>query len=172
MPWHNKRKEWGLKNTVTIEEGSGCINMFLDQSKDPKKHAFLFKPALNYYMCCKASEMSFSDLYKDLEQYVDNPKLRYKYVLRVKRGLGDTSKPGGLYKDQVYLEGALKLLEKRKEIDWQAFYSAKVNIEDLHRPKIMKKLGKKDGIVLPKFVEDPDDYVSRLDVIAKHNFID
>ena len=35
----------------------------------------------------------------------------------------------------------------------------------------MKKL-KKDDLVLPKFVEDPEEYVRRLDVIAKHNFID
>lgn len=145
--------------------------MFLEQAKDKNKYTFLFKPALNYYMCCKASEMSFSELYKDLEKYVDNPKLRYKYVLRVKRGLGDTSQPGGLYKDQVYLEGALKLLENRKNIDWHGFYSAKFNLEDLNRPKLMKKL-KKDNIVLPKFVVDEKDYVSRLDVIAKHNFID
>ena len=35
----------------------------------------------------------------------------------------------------------------------------------------MKKL-KKENIVLPKFVEDQEDYKKRLDVIAKHNFID
>jgi len=105
--------------------------MFLEQAKDPNKYCFLFKPALNYYMCCKAFEMSFAELFNDLEKYVDNPKLRYKYVLRVKRGLADTSQPGGLYKDQVYLEGALRLLKERKNIDWHGFYSAKLNLEDL-----------------------------------------
>lgn len=35
----------------------------------------------------------------------------------------------------------------------------------------MKKL-KKENIVLPTFVQDPVDYVKRLDIIAKHNFID
>ncbi len=52
---------------------------------------FLFKPALNYYACYKASEMSFVELFNDLEKYVDSPKKRWKYVLRVKRGLSDTS---------------------------------------------------------------------------------
>ena len=98
--------------------------------------------------------MSFQELFKDLAKFVDNPRLRYKYVLRVKRGLSDTSQPGGLYKDQVYLEGALKLLENRKDIDWPLFYSAKLNIEDLKRPRLLKKLVK-DDIVLPKFVHDP-----------------
>ena len=69
------------------------------------------------------------------------------------------------------MEGALKLLEKRKDIDWKGFYSAKLNIEDLKRPKIMKKL-KKDELVLPKFVEDVESYVKALDIIAKDNFIE
>lgn len=63
------------------------------------------------------------------------------------------------------------MLEARKNIDWQGFYSAKLNIEDLKRPKIMKNL-KKENIVLPMFVRDPNEYVKCLDVIAKHNFID
>lgn len=125
--WHNDRKKHSLKSAILQEEGSGCINMMLEHAKtqfapdaDPAevRRCFLFKPALNYYMCCKASEMSFYELFKDLEKYVDNSRLRYRYVLRVKRGLSDTSKPGGLYKDQVYLEGALKLLEHRKDINW------------------------------------------------------
>lgn len=99
QPWHNERKKWGLRSTITIEEGSGCINMMLEQSKNPNKFTYLFKPALNYYMCCMAYSMSFSELFNDLEKYVDNPKQRYKYVLRVKRGLNDTSQTGGLYKD-------------------------------------------------------------------------
>ena len=118
--------------------------------------------------------MSFYELYKDLEKYVDNNRLRYRYVLRVKRGLSDTSKPGGLYKDQVYLEGALKLLEHRKEINWSDFYCAKLNIEDLKRKRLMAKMKRDDGIVLPKFVEDEEavaTYKKCLDVIAKDNFI-
>jgi hypothetical protein len=43
--------------------------------------------------------MSFVELFNDLAKYVDNTRKRWKYVLRVKRGLGDTSLPGGLYKD-------------------------------------------------------------------------
>ena len=35
----------------------------------------------------------------------------------------------------------------------------------------MKKL-KKENLVLPKFVEDPAEYIKALDVIAKDNFID
>ena len=65
--------------------------MLFEQAKDKDRKPFLFKSALNYYACSKASEMSFAELFHDLEKYVDNPKKRWKYVLRVKRGLADTS---------------------------------------------------------------------------------
>lgn len=42
---------------------------------------------------------------------------------------------------------------------------------DLKRPRLMKKL-KLDRVVLPKFVENVDEYIKCLDVIAKHNFVD
>jgi hypothetical protein len=54
-----------------------------------------------------ASKLSFVDLFNDLEKYIDNPKRRWKCVVRVKRGITDTGEIGGLYKDQVYLEGAI-----------------------------------------------------------------
>ena len=47
--------------------------------------------------------MSFKDLYKDLEKFIDDPDDRWKLCVRVKRGLGDTSALQGMYKDQVRL---------------------------------------------------------------------
>jgi hypothetical protein len=85
---------------------------------------FLFRAALNYYSAYMASRLSFADLFKDLEKYIDCPKRRYytrerghnllldrfRACLRVKRGLTYTDSPGGMYKDQVYLEGAVMIL--------------------------------------------------------------
>jgi len=42
--------------------------------------------------------MSFEDLYKELEKYMDIPIERWKLCVRVKRGLHDTSKKSGLFK--------------------------------------------------------------------------
>lgn len=43
--------------------------------------------------------MTFVELFNDLEKYIDDPRRRFRCVLRVKRGLTDTSEHGGLYKD-------------------------------------------------------------------------
>ena len=53
--------------------------------------------------------------------------------MRVKRSLKDTSTPGGMFKDQVYLRGAHELLTKRKNIDFRVLYSGKLNLKDLRR---------------------------------------
>ncbi len=50
-------------------------------------------------MAYQASKMGFVDLFNDIGKYIDNKMSRWKFVLRVKRGLVDSSEPGGLYKD-------------------------------------------------------------------------
>jgi hypothetical protein len=67
--------------------------------KETNHKPFFYKGALNYYSAYMASKMSFVELFNDLEKYIDNPRRRYRCVARVKRGLIDTSEPGGLYKD-------------------------------------------------------------------------
>ena len=115
--------------------------------------------------------MSFVDLFKDLEKYVDNPKSRWKVALRVKRGLTDTSKKGGLYKDQVYLEGAVKVLSLRHHLDFKRLLCGKISLTDYHRPEIVDILNY-EGQILPPFMEDMDSYLDCLDEIAKYNHIE
>lgn len=71
------------------------VEMALEGNKKP----LLWYPALNYYMAFKASELSFVELFNDIAKYIPDPKKRFKFVTRVKRGLTDTSQPGGLSKD-------------------------------------------------------------------------
>jgi hypothetical protein len=54
----------------------------------------------------------------------------------VKRGLTDTSQKGGLYKDQVYLEGAMAILSQRNNINFKALMSGKLSLQDLPREDI------------------------------------
>jgi hypothetical protein len=132
---------------------------------------FLFKYALLYYLAVKSSKMSFAELFADLEHIVDNPKRRWKYVLRVKRGLIDTSLPGGLYKDQAYLEGAVKILRERNQLDFRGLYAGKLALEDFKRPFIQKKC-RLEKIKLPVFMKDMKQYRKALEIIAKYNFIE
>lgn len=137
----------------------------------PDGHPLLYKSALNYYMAYKASQMSFVDLFDDIHKYIDDKYSRWKFVLRVKRGMTDTSEPGGLYKDQVYLEGAVTILKERKTLDFHGLCCGKISIEDMKRLGVAKKL-RKEQIKIPPYMRDMDQYMHALDIIAKVNYID
>jgi len=109
--WAKKRDKYEVKNCIRTEEGFACTNQQVRIAlSETQGNPFLYRQALNYYMACKASQMSFVELFNDIHKYIDDKHSRWKFVLRVKRGLSDTSEPGGLYKDQVYLEGAVAIL--------------------------------------------------------------
>lgn len=115
--------------------------------------------------------MSFVELFTHMERYIDDPGKRFKEVLRVKRGLDDTSKLGGCYKDQVYLSGAIKILKKRREIDFEELYIGKLSLDDYFRKDVKEKMVK-TGIVLPVFLKNKEEYMAALDCIARVNGLD
>ena len=59
----------------------------------------MFRNAVNYYGAYQASKMSFVEIFKDLEKYIDDPIARWQLTVRWKRGVSDTSQLGGFYKD-------------------------------------------------------------------------
>jgi len=113
--------------------------------------------------------MSFAELFKDLAKYIDCPKRRFKACLRVKRGVVYTGRPGGLYKDQIYLEGAVKLLRRRKEINFKQLYAGKISVDDIER--LQKKM-KLENLKFPWFLQDEEKYMKALDKIAYFNNIE
>lgn len=73
----------------------------------PEDKPFLFKAALRYVAAIYASKMSFSQVYQQLKKYMKDDNDCWRETVRVKRGLANTEEPGGYYKDQSYLIGAI-----------------------------------------------------------------
>lgn len=169
--WYGKKDKYDIRSWIMTEEGFAVVNQYCEHALNPKKRPYFYKAALNYYAAYQAGVMSFSELYKDLEQYIDDPYRRWNFTLRVKRGLTDTSIPGGLYKDQVYLEGAFKILKDRKNINFMALISGKISLDDLNRPFLMKIL-KFDNLYIPPFMRDMKKFMKGLDRLAKINFVE
>jgi hypothetical protein len=156
--WFKKRDKYDLRNCIKTEEGLACVNQLIDAGLNKEKKPYLFRSALNYYTCFMASKLSFVELYDDLEKFIDNPRRRWKLVCRVKRGTLDTSEPGGLYKDQVYLEGAIQILRDREILDYPGLMCGKISIDELRRPVIERRLQKEKNIV-PPFMENIETYL-------------
>ena len=165
--WYKKRNLYKLQPYAKTEEGLACINTQYEAAVTGRK-CYLWSAALHYYAICKAQEMSFVELFQDLEQYVDDPFRRWKECVRVKRGLVDTSLKGGCVRDVVYLEGAVEILRRRRELDFHKLYSGKLTLTDLCRPEISRRC--KTGL-LPSFLQEPAKYLSALDRVAEVNGI-
>ena len=82
----------------------------------------------------------------------------------------DTSKKGGLYKDMVYLQGAVRILMRRKTLDFPRLMCGKISLDDYDNKKLMKQTNIL-GVLIPPFMHNMDEYRHCLDVIAATNHI-
>ena len=121
QPWSNEtrpRTKW-----IRTEEGLAIYNA---HHHHHQPH-FLMATIL-YQLAYLAQTHSFSQLFPISHQTIKNKEQAFDYVLRVKRGLTDTSLSGGFTKDIVYWEGYLQIKK------WLA--DPKNNIKDLYWGKI------------------------------------
>ncbi|XP_040910195.1 uncharacterized protein KIAA0895 isoform X2 [Toxotes jaculatrix] len=164
QPWSSSvgRKKHNLKPLNPTEEGLASIHSVLFR-KDPT----LWRAALLYYTVYQASHMSFSQLFHDLGRFVQDPNTRWDYCVRAKRGQIDTAQPGCFSKDQVYLDGILKILRYRDKINFPLLMAlGKVSFEDLDR---LKAVAQMENVRIPHFMQDQGRYAEQLTKIMAVN---
>uniref|UniRef100_A0A8D0BB03 Microtubule associated tyrosine carboxypeptidase 1 n=1 Tax=Salvator merianae TaxID=96440 RepID=A0A8D0BB03_SALMN len=164
QPWHSSegRRQYGLKPANPTEEGLASLHSVLF-----RKQPFLWRAALLYYTVYQASRMSFCELFRDLEHYVQDAGVRWEYCVRAKRGQTDTSWPGCFSKDQVYLDGILRILRHRQNIDFQLLAAlGKVSYEDVSR---LKACGALEKARIPHFMQDLERYMQQFEHIITTN---
>ncbi|KAM6979811.1 microtubule-associated tyrosine carboxypeptidase 1 [Aplochiton taeniatus] len=167
QPWATPagRKQFGLKPANPTEEGLASLHSVL-----LRKQPYLWRAALLYYTVYNAASMSFSQLFSHIARFVQDPMVRWEYCLRAKRGQMDTSQPGCFSKDQVYLDGILRILRHRRHIDFQILTSlGKVSYEDVERLQHLAVLSKTR---IPHFMQDQERYLQHLDYIVTVNELD
>ncbi|XP_045149813.1 uncharacterized protein KIAA0895-like homolog isoform X4 [Echinops telfairi] len=167
QPWHSAegRAQFGLQPANPTEEGLASLHSVLF-----RKQPFLWRAALLYYTIHQAAHMSFRQLFQDLERYVQDANVRWEYCVRAKRGQTDTSHPGCFSKDQVYLDGIVRILRHRKSIDFQLLTSlGKVSYEDVDH---LRPHGVLDKVRVPHFMHDLARYQQQLEHIMATNRLD
>ncbi|MFW5865776.1 MAG: tyrosine/phenylalanine carboxypeptidase domain-containing protein [Nanoarchaeota archaeon] len=74
----------------------------------------------------------FVQVYDGIRPFVDDDYTAFLIVTRAKRGLGDTSRPGGYLKDHCYLQGKLLIEEfLARGGDVTRLYVGKIGVDDL-----------------------------------------
>ncbi|XP_053551296.1 microtubule-associated tyrosine carboxypeptidase 1 [Bombina bombina] len=164
QPWHKSegRKQFGLKPANPTEEGLASLHSVLY-----RKHPYLWRAALLYYTVSRAANTSFCELFHDLHQFVQDPVVRWEYCVRAKRGQQDTGQPGCFSKDQVYLDGIVRILRHRNTIDFPLLTSlGKVSFEDVEGLRPFAEL---ENTRIPHFMQDLDKYHHQLCHIMETN---
>lgn len=164
QPWASSehRKALGLKGANPTEEGLASLHSVL-----LRRQPHLWRAALLYYTVHHAASMSFSQLFHHIQRFVQSPDVRWEYCLRAKRGQTDTSRPGCFSKDQVYLDGILRILRHRRTIDFQLLTAlGKVSFEDVERLRSLAVLSRTR---IPHFMTDTEKYLAQLDHILSTN---
>ncbi|XP_049573760.1 microtubule-associated tyrosine carboxypeptidase [Syngnathus scovelli] len=167
QPWATAegRKQFGLKPANPTEEGLASLHSVL-----LRKQPYLWRAALLYYTVFHASSMSFSQLFSHVARFVQHPNVRWEYCLRAKRGQTDTSQPGCFSKDQVYLDGILRILRHRRNIDFKMLTSlGKVSYEDVEK---LRHIAVINDARIPHFMQDQERYLQHLDHIVAVNKVD
>lgn len=164
QPWGSSagRRRHSLRPLNPTEEGLASLHSVLAR-RDPT----LWRAALLYYTVYQASRLSFAQLFHDLARFVQDPGTRWDYCVRAKRGQTDTARPGCFSKDQVYLDGILKILRHREKIDFQLLMAlGKVSFEDVDR---LKGLALLEHVRIPHFLQDQASYAEQLEKIMEVN---
>ncbi|KAM4017851.1 microtubule-associated tyrosine carboxypeptidase 1 isoform 1-T3 [Anomaloglossus baeobatrachus] len=162
--WHGaeNRKQFGLKPVNPTEEGLASLHSVLY-----RKHPYLWRAALLYYTVSRAATCSFAALFTELHQFVEDPAVRWEYCVRAKRGQKDTAQPGCFSKDQVYLDGIIRILRYRHAIDFRLLTSlGKVAFEDVERLHPFAQL---ENTRLPHFMRDMEKYYHHLNHVMEMN---
>ena len=171
QPWLNRHKKWGMdRNARLIKATEEGLAMVHEAMHIPS--LLLARPALFYYASARAAELSFVELFEDLEQYVSNVDERFRICSLVNRGVRDTSIPfgGANGQVQVYFEGAVRILEQAHTVDLTLLFCGKLTLDDMKMTRVQRVV-RREGVLLPEFARDLGQYRQRMIAVAKANGI-
>lgn len=118
----------GFPNYITTEEGLALFNenkYGLLSSKDVKRYSARVIAA-DYSL-----KHSYYEVFEKLDKYFP-PSIAFSIVQRVKRGMLDTSLPGGYTKDMVYMDGFQKVSSFLKNNNsMEILYTGKIGLDDV-----------------------------------------
>ncbi|MBI2147665.1 DUF1704 domain-containing protein [Candidatus Woesearchaeota archaeon] len=133
----------GLAGYLMTEEGLAVYNEAANNVNTAKELKAYGGRVLAVHYALRGS---FRETYRQLLQYFPEDAA-WQLTVRVKRGLGDTSRPGAFTKDIVYLKGYLAMLDyAQKGSDVDVLYYGKVGLDDIPYLKDIP------GLIHPRFL--------------------
>lgn len=134
----------GLANYLETQEGLAMYNI-INQKGDEEKNLYI---SISLVVAVElALKHSFVEVFEKMLDYKIPPERAWRNALKVKRGLEDTSEPGGFTKDLLYFKGYNQI---------KHFVAAGGDVKDLYRGKFnsddAELILKIPGIKDPKYI--------------------
>lgn len=164
QPWFKKKQKYGFQDYLRTEEGLAVLHFLL-----PHSFKSAVSSALRYLAIAYAQQHSFAETWAYIEPYIHNQETRWMVTFRQKRGMADTSQPGGFTKDLVYFEGAVETARWLDANDYnlEPLYYGKLAAEDAQ-----KAVNENANFrpLLPSFYRvDQEKYAEGIKEIAMYN---
>lgn len=164
QPWFKRKRNEGFQEYLLTEEGIAVLHSLI-----PFTFKLAHRPALIYTLCDLAQRGSFTEMNTYLKRYVPDPERRWRMVFRHKRGITDTSQPGGFTKDLIYFEGVVTMWHWLHQNNYDLFYLyfGKLAYQDIEKAKEMNPTFQP---LLPSFYTvDKQQYASNINEIGELN---
>ena len=164
--WYKQKKKRGFQDYLRTEEGLAALNALV-----PHSFPSSYIQAIRYLAVHFAQTHSFVELWHLLKPYIEDPERRWNVTFRQKRGLTDTSQPGGYTKDLVYFEGLVEVWQwlATHDFDPSLLYWGKHAWQDVDKALEMNPHFKP---LLPKFyTHDVKGYQKAMSEIGKFNLM-
>lgn len=117
-----------IPGALKVEEGLAGYN---EELAGVAFDSTLATKALRVLAVDMALRGSFQDVFNVMREYVDESPA-FNLAVRAKRGMGNTSKPGGFPKDHTYLEGYLAIKDYvERGNDLEELYVGKISFKEL-----------------------------------------
>ena len=138
----------GFGNFLATQEGLAVWNQEKVSTMDSEKN---YRSAALVFVVEFATKHGFAETYDYCRKLNMDSDTALQTTLKVKRGLGDTSKPGAFTKDALYFSGYLQVQNfVVNGGNLKDLYYGKYNLDDL--PLIKKIPDLKEPMILPHFL--------------------
>jgi len=164
QPWYKDRDNYNFADYSKTEEGLAVFHTLI------ATNCKLAHKISIYYLAIYYSQIfDFATVWKKLCKYVKNKENLWLLCMRGKRGMQDTSSPGGYTKDIMYLEGMVDMFIYllKNNFDISKLYFGKIALEDIDKAVQLSPSFKP---ILPIFfTSNKQKYAFDIEQIAKEN---
>lgn len=169
--YNQKLQSWDFDSEAKLpkefritEEGLANLHSYIERTD-----AIFHKTYLNYFAAYMAQQISFAELYSELVELGCSQRFAWNVTLKNKRGLKDTSQPGGFSKNHIYFEGLVKIWKwLMADNDPKLLYAGRIALEEVDK---LQTVELSDQVVYPTFFSNIELYKQKIVKLGNINLL-